>query len=82
MIVLLFIVLMINYILMPIIFLFPDIHLLGDWLMVYIVLIPRVIWFFGILAAGVFWYYKRKVLFWLNIVGLLFFYAPLVQFYI
>lgn len=83
MIALLFIALSINYFIMPIGFLFPhSLDWLGDWLFLYVVIAPRIIWFFGLMAGGVFWYYKRKVLFWLNIVGLLFFYTPLVQFYI
>lgn len=79
MIVLLFIVLMINYIMMPILFMMPD---LSDWATLYVVLMPRIIWLFGILSAGVFWFYKRKALFWLNIIGLILFYAPLMMLYI
>lgn len=79
MIVVMFIVLMFNYILMPFLFTLPE---LNDFGALYIVLVPTVIWFFGILAGGVFWYYKRKLFFWLNIAGLIGFYAPLIQFYL
>lgn len=79
MIVLLFIALAINYVLMPFLFMLPD---LNEWGALYVVLVPRVIWLFAILASGVFWYHKRWVLFWLNIIGLICFYAPLLKFYV
>ena len=69
---LLFIVLTINYIMMPVLFMMPD---LSDWAALYVVL-----WFFAVLAGGVFWYYKRMVLFWLNLVGFLCFYVPLIKY--
>lgn len=75
---LLFIVLAINYIMMPILFMMPD---LSDFAALYVVLMPRVLWFFSVLAGGVFWYYKRMALFWLNLVGFLCFYVPLLKFY-
>ncbi len=74
---LLFIVLAINYIMMPALFMMPD---LSDWAALYVVLMPRVLWFFSVLAGGVFWYYKRMVLFWLNLVGFLCFYVPLIKY--
>ncbi len=74
---LLFIVLAINYIMMPVLFMMPD---LSDWAALYVVLMPRVLWFFAVLAGGVFWYYKRMVLFWLNLVGFLCFYVPLIKY--
>lgn len=70
MIVLLFIALAINYVLMPLLFMLPD---LNEWGALYVVLVPRVVWFFAILASGVFW---------LNIIGLICFYAPLLKFYV
>lgn len=74
---LLFIVLAINYIMMPVLFMMPD---LSDWEALYVVLMPRVLWFFAVLAGGVFWYYKSMVLFWLNLVGFLCFYVPLIKY--
>lgn len=74
---LLFIVLAINYIMMPVLFMMPD---LSDWAALYVVLMPRGLWFFAVLAGGVFWYYKRMVLFWLNLVGFLCFYVPLIKY--
>jgi len=83
MIVLLFIALAINYVLMPIGILFPhSLDWIGDWLFLYVIISPRVTWLFAILAGGVFWYHKRWVLFWLNIIGLICFYAPLLKFYV
>ncbi len=74
---LLFIVLAINYIMMPILFMMSD---LNDLAAIYIVIMPRVLWFFSVLAGGVFWYYKRMTLFWLNLVGFLCFYVPLIKY--
>lgn len=83
MIVLLFIALAINYALLPTMFIFPDLHIIGDdWSMLYIAIVPRIIWFFGLMAGGVFWYYKRWWLFGLNIVGLICFYAPIMKYFI
>lgn len=75
---LLFIVLAINYIMMPILFMMSD---LNDLAAIYIVIMPRVLWFFSVLAGGVFWYYKIIALFWLNLVGFICFYAPLIKLY-
>lgn len=81
MIVVLFIVMMILYIPMPVGTLFPNsLDWIGDWLFIYVVLAPKILWFFAIYAGGVFWYYKRWYLFWFNIVGLVCFYAPLMKY--
>ena len=82
MMVLMFIVLAINYIIMPIGMIFPhSLDWIGDWLVLYVIISPRVTWLFSILAGGVFLYYKRWMLLLLNIIGLIFFYAPLISFY-
>lgn len=82
MIVVMFIVLAFNYVLLPVMFISPEIEIMPvDWSMLYIAIIPRIIWFFGLMAGGVFWYYKRMVLFWLNLVGFICFYAPLIKLY-
>lgn len=81
MILLMFLVLAFNYVLLPVMFISPEIEIMPvDWSMLYIAIIPRIIWFFGLLAGGVLWYYKRRYLFWLNIVGLICFYAPLMKY--
>lgn len=83
MIVLMFIILAINYIMMSIGIFFPhSLDWIGDWLVLYVIISPRITWLLAILAGGVFWYYKRWVLFWLNIVGLIFFYVPLIKYYV
>lgn len=82
MIVVMFIILAFNYILLPVMFIIPEIEIMPfDWSMLYIAVIPRIIWIFGLMAGGVFWSYKRMALFWLNLVGFICFYAPLIKLY-